>query len=247
MRKYVVFTIIAVGLIMLLIYLYKPDNDGKSIYVISERHVILYEPNQTFGIKYFSETKDILTIDDIEGGFIYNSDASIKFIAEIIHIKKIHNERYLDKLHYGYELLLKLPDITDSYTMENLFLNLILKESRFELFAGSLTVEYPEANDNYIDWYGLEGIKSNGPTLSQIIVDLKHEVPIMNVWIGTTEVESFYGLNSLIINVDDSNYVFMTTFVKILTENGVTYLPNFTYFINYELMDSGLHQHYIIL
>src|SRR5690554_651043 len=247
MRKYVVFTVVVIGLIMLLIYLYKPKTIDKSIYVITERHVILYEPNQSFGIKYFSETKDILTMDDIEGGFIYNRDASIKFIAEITQIKKIHNERYLDKIHYGYELLLKLPDITDSYTMENLFLNLILKENSLELFAGSLTVEYPEANDNYIDWYGLEGIKSNGPTLSQIIVDLKHEVPIMNVWIGTTEVESFYGLNSLIINVDDSNYVFMTTFVKILTENGVTYLPNFTYFINYELMDSGLHQHYIIL
>jgi len=247
MRKYVVFTIIAVGLIMLLIYLYKPDNDGKSIYVISERHVILYEPNQTFGIKYFSETKDILTIDDIEGGFMYNSDASIKFIAEIIHIKKIHNERYLDKLHYGYELLLKLPDITDSYTIDNLFLNLILIESSYEFFVGSLSVEYPEEGDNYIGWHGLEGIKSSGPTLSQIIVDLKHEIPIIKVWIGENEVESFYGVNSLIINVDHSNYVFMTTFVKILTENGVTYLPNFTYFMNYELLNSGLHHNYIIL
>ena len=247
MRKYIVFTVVVIGLIMLLIYLYKPKTIDKSIYVITERHVILYEPNQSFGIKYFSETEDILTMEDIEGGFIYNSDASIKFIAEISGIKKIHNERYLDKLHYGYELLIKLPDITDSYTMESLFLNLTLKESNYELFAGSLTVEYPEPHDNYIDWYGLEGIKNHGPTLSQIIVDLKHKVPIIKVTIGTSEVESFYGLNSLIINVDDSNYVFMTTFVKILTENGVTYLPNFTYFINYELMDSGLHQHYIIL
>jgi len=45
MRKYIVFTVVVIGLIMLLIYLYKPKTIDKSIYVITERHVILYEPD----------------------------------------------------------------------------------------------------------------------------------------------------------------------------------------------------------
>lgn len=246
MKKYIIFSVIMALLLGTLIYLYLPKKEVKEIRVITESHYVLYAQDLTVGVKYFSKTKDVLNVSDILGGFIYNSDESIKFIIEDISIKKIHDERYIDDLYYGYELHFKLPDITDSYFLESMYLKLSIKDHNYEFFVGSLFVEYPKEADMYVNWYGIEGIKDIGPRLSQIIVDIYDTSPIDAIYIGSTQVDYFMGVDNIVINVKPNAYVFMTTFVKISTDLGVTYLPNFTYFMNYELLSSGLHYNYVI-
>jgi hypothetical protein len=217
-----------------------------SIKVISESHYILYDNAQKIKIKFFTISRELIQEDNIFGGFIENEDASIKFIADTIEVVKIHNEYYLDAVYYGYELHLKLPDITDSYYLESFYLKLNIQDKVYSFFAGSLYVEYPVDNENFIEWYGLEGIKDDGPQLFQILVDLKYLDVIDDIQIGPNMVDFFIGVNNLVIQVEPNPYVFSSTFVRINTHLGVTYLPNFTYFMNYELLNSGLYVTYRI-
>lgn len=246
MRKYILFSIIMAILVTTLIILYLPKKALDEIYIIKESHYVLYDDEKTIGVKYFSKTKNIINKDDIDGGFIYNSDQSIKFMLETIDIKKIHDEHYLDSMYYGYELIFKLPEITDSYFIEDFNIKLTINSNPYEFFVGSLYVEYPEENSKYVDWYGIEGIKEHLPRLSQILVDVHTMVTIDEIYVGPYRSDFFTGLDNIVINLDANMYVFTTTFVKIYTELGVTYLPNFTYFMNYELLSSGMHQNYII-
>lgn len=246
MRKYVIFSIFILVLTVILILLNLPKTPPHSIKVISESHYILYDDAQKVKVKFFTLSKDLIQSHDISGGFIQNEDASIKFIADTILVLKIHNEHYLDETYYGYELQFLLPEITDSYYLESFYLKVNIKDKVYSFFAGSLYVEYPENNENYIEWYGLEGIKDDGPKLFQILVDLKHLDLIDDIQIGPDVVDFFLGLNNLVIQVKPNPYVFTSTFVKINTYLGVTYLPNFTYFMNYELLSSGLYVTYRI-
>lgn len=246
MRKYVIFSCFIVFLTTVLILINLPKAPPKSIKVISESHYILYEPTQKIKVKFFTINRDLIQAYDIFGGFIENEDASIKFIADTIEVHKVHNEYYLDELYYGYELHLKLPEITDSYYLESFYLKLYIQDKVYSFFAGSLYVEYPIDNENYIEWYGLEGIKDDGPQLFQILVDLKHVDIIDSIQIGPNMVDFFMGINNLVIQVEPNSFVFTSTFVRINTHLGVTYLPNFTYFMNYELLSSGLYVTYRI-
>lgn len=247
MKKYIVFAVIMTVLVALLIYLYLPKPKLEEIYVISESHYILYESDMMVDIKYFSTTKDILNIENISSAFIYNSDQTIKFQIETLEIKKIHDERYLDALHYGYALQLKLPEITDSYYMESLYIKIDLTDKNYEFFAGSLYVEYPLDNANYIQWYGIEGIKDNLPRLSQILIDVHTSVQVEAAYVGPWLTTHFLGSGNIVLNIAPNDYVFTTTFVKIHTSLGITYLPNFSYFVSYELLNAGLHHNYVIL
>src|SRR5690554_65391 len=247
MRKYIVFSVITLGLIGLLIYLYLPDKPVDEILVISESHYILYEPDMTIGIKFFSSRKQLIKKTDIDGGFIQNGDQSLKFLLVDLNIEKIHDERFLDTLYFGYELQFKLPEITDSYYMEELFLRLKIKGEYYELFGGSLYVEYPEMNDKYLDWFGIEGIKKDVPKLFQILVDVYDVIPIEKIVVGPENADFFIGSDNIVIQIPENKYVFTTTFVKIYTDFGVTYLPNFEYFINYELLSSGFYKGYVIM
>jgi len=246
MRKYVIFSAFIVLLTLILILLNLPEAPPQSIKVISESHYILYDKTQKIKVKFFTTSRDLIQTHDISGGFIQNEDASIKFIADTINVVKIHNEHYFGDTYYGYELHIELPEITDSYYMESFNLKLNIQDKVYSLFAGSLYVEYPETNENYIEWYGIEGIKDEGPQLYQILVDLKQLDIIESIQIGPHSVDFFLGLNNLVIQVEPNPYVFTSTFVKINTYLGITYLPNFTYFMNYELLSSGLYVTYRI-
>lgn len=246
MRKYVIFSIFIVFLTTVLILLNLPKAPPNSIKVISESHYILYDNAQKIKVKFFTVKRDLIQGEDILGGFIQNDDASIKFMIDTIEVVKIHNESYLNEVYYGYELHINLPEITDTYYLESLYLKLNIQDKVYSFFAGSLYVEYPQINENYIEWYGLEGIKDDGPQLFQILVDLKQQDLIEEIQIGPNIVDFFIGLNNLVIEVEPNPYVFSSTFVKINTYLGVTYLPNFTYFMNYELLSSGLYVTYRI-
>jgi len=246
MKKYIVFSIIMISLVGILIYLNLPKKGLDEILVVPESHYILYEQDKTISMKYFSTKKDILDERMILSTFIYNADETIKFQIEAVYIDTYHNEQYQDKTYYGYELILTLPEIDATYLMDKLYIKINYNHDIYEFFAGTLYVEYPEQQANYIHWYGIEGIKDDLPRLFQIIVDVSLRTEIDSIYVGPDETPFHLGLDNIIIQVLSNDYLFNTTFVKIITSEGITYLPNFSYFVNYELLSARLHHNYVI-
>ena len=80
----------------------------------------------------------------------------------------------------------------------------------------------------------------------QIIVDVSLRTEIDSIYVGPDETPFHLGLDNIIIQVLSNDYLFNTTFVKIITSEGITYLPNFSYFVNYELLSARLHHNYVI-
>src|SRR5690606_4097871 len=106
-------------------------------------------------------------------------------------------------------------------------------------------VEYQQVIHN-LPFQGLEGIKSDTPKLSQIIVNITDDVDISEMWIGPYDISFFMADDLLVCNLPEMTYLFWDTYVKIVTNDGVFYLPQFSYFINYELLSFGIFERYVI-
>jgi hypothetical protein len=244
MKKYIIFGVTCFCLVFLLIYLYWPKKEVDQILIVKEAHYMLYEPDIKLTIRFFQTNSTYQLDAHFTSGFIQNASESIKFIVDDIKINKIHDEMYLDKRYYGYKMELKLPDITGSYEFEELILKLKLDDLYYTFEAGSLYVEYPEANDKFFNWRALEGIKKETPQLSQILIDFIDSAPIEKVMIGKHELDYFIMDNQLVIQMMSQSYLFSKTYIKVYTSDGITYLPNFEYFMNYELLENGVFKPY---
>ncbi|WP_025724661.1 hypothetical protein [Acholeplasma granularum] len=247
MKKYIVFFIVIGILTTILVFMLMPKKDPTKLIFIKQNHYILYDNEEKIRIKYFTRTKEYDLSSQINSGFIQNNDESYKFLIESLMIEKMHDEVYLGDLYYGYEMLINLPNVSDSYYLENFIINLKINDKKYRFDVGSLYVEYPEYNDNYIKWYGLEGIKNNSVQLSQIIVDINEDTPILNILLADQLLDYFMLDQSIIINMNEHFELFNRTYIKIITLDGITYLPNFTYFNNYELLSHTKGSSYVIL
>ncbi len=246
MKKYIIGGSILAVLITVLIISLLPKKEAIEVLFLSQSNYILYEKDCQLSFIYFTNDPNYELIDEYSAGFIENEDQSLKFIVDQISQVKIHNEMFRGQTYYGYKIYVNLPDITGSYYMEKLYLKLDTHGQSYHFFAGELFVEYQTGYDKLIPWTGLEGIKKTSPQLSQIIVDVSDYVQIDAVYIGPYLVTYFYGNNELIIHAPEDTYLFNETYVKIVTDMGITYLPQFNYFSNYQLLISGYYSKHLI-
>lgn len=241
MKKYIIGGIFIAIIITTLVIFMLPKKKPTEVIFLNQSHYILYDVDSEVSMIYFTNDPDYHLINKYSAGFIENEDLSIRFIIDQFKQTKIHNENYQDITYFGYKITFSLPDITDSYYMEKLYLNLDTNGKEYRFFAGELFVEYHDFYEKIIPWTGLEGIKKESPQLSQIVIDVNEKVDINEVFIGPHQVTFFYGDSVLIIDAPDDTYIFYDTYVKIETELGVTYIPQFNYFSNYQLLHSGFY------
>ncbi len=220
------------------------NSEPTEIYLISESRFILNDQAETLKLHYFTNKKDFKLFEKDDIIYLHNDSEALKFFIDLIEIKSFHNEMLFDQLFYGYEVILSLPMIEDSYYLENCFISW---NNRFEtkrIFIGELYVEYVKDIINF-PFQGLEGIKGDFPKLSQIIVNVNDSVEIYEVKIGSYDINYFASDGLLVLNIPEMTYLFYDTYVKIITNEGDTYLPQFVYFKNYELLSFSLYQRYV--
>ena len=240
--------VLVLGLIgVSLWFLLTPSNmsDKTEIYLVTESRFILNEENESLKIHYFAKTEEYNLFSEDDIIYLHNEDETIKFIVELIEIKSFHNEMLLDEIFYGYEVLLTLPSITDCYYIDACYVSFDHNDRTYRFFIGELYVEYQQVIHN-LPFQGLEGIKSDTPKLSQIIVNITDDVDISEMWIGPYDISFFMADDLLVCNLPEMTYLFWDTYVKIVTNDGVFYLPQFSYFINYELLSFGIFERYVI-
>lgn len=246
MKKYVYLISILIILAVILTFIFQPKKPTREVLFLNETHYILNDGTTPLNFTYFTNDKDFLLIEEDSYGFIENEDKTFKFIAEDLKISEIHTEIYRKQTFYGYQISIKLPDINGTYHFEKLYFKLYSFGNDYHFFVGELYVEYPMEDFKDLKWIGLEGIKASTPKLKQILIDVQSEVLINEIHIGPHLVDYYYMDKLLVINVPEELYIFHSTYIKIIIGNQVSYLPNFKYFINYELLSSGYHQKYLI-
>lgn len=244
-RIAIVIVIFLIGFSLWFLFTLNTSNDKAEIYLLTESRFILNEMDESLKLHYFTKMKDTDLFSKEDTIYLHNEEETIKFMVELESIKTFHNEMLFDDLYYGYEVVLTLPSITDSYYIENCYITYSHKERSRRLFIGELYVEYQIEINNY-SFQSLEGIKSDIPQISQIIVSIDSQSEILDVMVGPYQISHFISDNILVLNLAPMKYLFWDTYVKIITDEGEYYLPQFTYFRNYELLSFGFYERYVI-
>lgn len=222
------------------------SNDGKTeVFMITESRYILNNQDERLKLHYFTKKNDYKLFSKDDLIYLHNKSETIKFLIDLIEIKSYHNEIFFEEIYYGYEMILTLPLITDSYYIEDCYISWNQSYQTRSMFIGELFVESNEDIRSF-PFQGLEGIKGETPRLSQIIVNIKDDTEISNVTIGPHEIPYFVTDDLLVLNMPEITYLFWDTYVKISTTEGDFYLPQFVYFRNYELLRFGMFERYVI-
>lgn len=246
MKKIIIISVILICIGLGYKFLYqKEDEVEREVYVLTESHYHLYEDYAQASIAYFTNDEDFSIIDETTVGYIYNEEVSIKFILSGFKETKMHTEVYNGQQFYGKRIWFKLPMINDTYTLENMYIELDNLLTRYKFYVGTMHVAYFD-EINQFDFRTLEGKQGDNYTLNEIIVGVNQLNDIEKIKIGPYEATFRYDDLNLIITLPSEIYLLSETYVLIYFEGKVQYLPQFKFFFSYELLNSGHHHKYLI-
>lgn len=232
------------GILMFVINTYKKQEDTY-VYVITESHYVLTDLTNKMAFTYFTNNKNFSFIDENTYGIMINEDDTIRFPIDSFEVEDTHDEYLNGELLYGFKIWFQLPEITTSYYFKEFYLKFISIDKKVQIYLGDLYVEYEETSNQFFKWNKLNGTKKDTPQISQILVGVPYEQAIEEIYIGPHRVDYFYADKQLVIKAPDDVFVFLNTYVKVVTEEGITYLPQMPYIINYELLSKGLYHKYM--
>lgn len=246
MKKVFLIVVILLSIFVGYKFLFQKEEEvEREVYVLTESHYHLYEDYAQASIAYFTNDEDFSIIDETTVGYIYNEEVSIKFILSGFKETQMHTEIYNGQEFYGKRIWFKLPMINDTYTLNNMYIELDNFLTRYKFYVGTMHVEYYEDIKQF-DLRTLEGKQGDDYSLSQIIVGVNEIKPITKIEIGPYEATFEYDGLNLIIDVPKEIYMLSETYAIVHFGDEVVYLPQFKYFFSYELLNSGHHHKYLI-
>jgi len=240
--------IIVIGIYIYINYINKAEEDENKpaeILVITQSHYYETGGGDYGYFFYFTDQEDFMLVNHETTGYMQNNDLTFKFPIEDFRIVKDYNEVLDGKLYYGYRVKFKLPHIEGGLYVQNFNIKLTTNNETYQLYLGELYLDYHLDNNKYFPWFSYEASKvSDKPRLDKIYIGMVGFEMVYHVYIGPNEVDFFYSTDSLVIEIPDDQFVLLNTYVKIETAEGITYIPQFEYVTNYQLLASGIYQKY---
>ncbi|QWB95377.1 hypothetical protein KHQ89_05300 [Mycoplasmatota bacterium] len=227
------------------------------IYTLDTYYSYANQDNKSIEIDfYINGTHPLTDVESYMETELVNEDKNKKLSLDLNEIKMISSENYLGETYQKYALIFDMPNINQSFYIEDAFINItLLNQDEYEFYIGSFSLYTLEESDQEIFlWESLSAIKDAHIDINRMS---QIQVTYDEIYQSITSVELGFGFetsyeltdDALLINITDEQQLFYACPIIIHYMNGESEIIDYFMYINdFQMMkQSGLLLHGYLL
>ncbi|MFA6800766.1 MAG: hypothetical protein WCR19_01505 [Acholeplasmataceae bacterium] len=251
MKQVIIYiSMIVVAFLMIFIIKYNEAKQPIKIYFVNTYYSYVLDEEETIDIMFFiNHDYPILDTNNYMDVKIYNEDQSKQMTLSALEINLMGSESYLGETYEKYMLELQMPQINQSFYIDDAILEITLtNDDIYQFYFGTLSLFYSEQSEvNIIDWQSLSAIKDAETSISRIkeIYVAFNEInqTIDEIYIGANhQVNWTINDDKLILTIDYDKQLLYACPIMIYNDQGdIQIIDYFLYINDYQILkESGM-------
>ena len=250
MKKYL-FVAIAIMILFAMGFLVstmKPEERNLLLTVDTEYSFVMGENSKGTVMYYVTDHDHPLTkMNQMMRVIIYDQSVDQRLDVNVVDLEIGHEEIYLKDRYYRIMITFDMPKLSHDMIFDDAYMTIeLMDQLSFSMRLGRVSLLYKSADEPYLNWTSLSGLKKEGDLrsrLGEINVSYEGDCPVIDhIDIGTTADITFTCSNQqLIISIDSAFYLLYDVPIIITFHDGTRQvIDNFRYIIDYVILkESG--------